>query len=181
MTVSLIWCRCSDSSGPNLIANDSARSAWKISRASCTSGSVSSITQPSVSKILRRGSSAAVTRRSIGRPPRSRLQAIRTPRKSRSSGRRNVSPASVIAIGAGRAQTPDDEAVDGGNVVAIDRRAERRANALGRHQVLVGDRQAEERPRRFAARKGGVLRARIVERALGGEGDDGVDLRVHAL
>ena len=41
----------------------------------------------------------ALTRRSKGRPPRSVLQAIRTPRKSRSSGTRKRSPASAMAIG----------------------------------------------------------------------------------
>src|SRR3989454_1898307 len=81
------------------VTKESARSAWKISRASLRFGWPSSTTQPSASNALRGGSSAAVTRRSIGRPPRSRLHATRTPLKSRPSGRRNVSPGSLIAIG----------------------------------------------------------------------------------
>ena len=246
------------------------------------SGCVSSTAQPRFSKTFRCGSSAAVTRRSIGRPPRSRLQATRTPRTSRASGRRKPSPGSAIAIGerasgpamalsisaasatvraigpctlsvdhassrghtgtrpgevrkptilqnaaglrseppvslpsaigtmphasstehlverlrAGAelrrvrlahgdgtrgAQPLDDQPVDGGDVIAIDRRPPRRADAPGRDEILVRDRQPEQRARPFAARESRVLVPGVVERALGRERDDCVDLRVDAL
>src|SRR5207237_1116120 len=77
----------------------------------------------------------------------------------------------------GVGQPLDDGVVLGRHVVHVDRRAEGGADAFGRDQVLVGDRQARKRRRRFLP----VERFRRLQRLLGKEGDDGVDLRVHAL
>ena len=83
--------------------------------------------------------------------------------------------------GAGAAQPLDDQRVDVGHVVAVDRRAPRRANPLGRDEVLVGDGQPEEGADRVAPREGGVGRSRLRQRALRREGHDRVDLSVHAF
>src|SRR2546425_363670 len=99
ITVSFIWCRCRASSGPYRVAKFTARSTWKTCRASAKSGWPSSTWQPSASKVARCASSTVVTRRSTGSPPRSRLQATRTPLKSRPRGPRKRSPGSAMAIG----------------------------------------------------------------------------------
>ena len=79
---------------------------------------------------------------------------------------------------AGGGEALDDEVVLCRDVVLVDQRAERGAHALRRHQVLVGDGQAGERA---ADALLAVQRLGGLERLLGQEGDDGVDLRVHAL
>ncbi len=69
------------------------------------------------------------------------------------------------------------EVVGRRHVVGEDRRPERGPDALGRHQVLVGDRKPVQRPLPRPA----VELARPVERPLGGDRHDGVDLGVDRL
>ena len=64
------------------------------------SGSASSTTQPRRWKVSRSASITAVTRGSTGRPPRSRLQAMRAPSGFRSSGGWKSRPGSGSEIGA---------------------------------------------------------------------------------
>jgi len=70
-----------------------------------------------------------------------------------------------------------------GNVVRVDRRAERRADSLRDDGFLVGDRQTRERARIVGARARAlrVQLFRLLQRRLREEGDDGVHLGVHAL
>ena len=76
-----------------------ARNTSKISSASRRSGVAGSTTQPMSSKRGTARSRVSRTSRSKGRPSRSRLQAIRTPLKSRASGRANTLPGSCTEIG----------------------------------------------------------------------------------
>ena len=99
ITVSLSKPRCRSSSSPYASSNCQARSVMKTSFASARSGVASSSAQPSAAKVGRCDSSTAATRASTGSPPRSALQAMRTPLKSRASGRAYRLPGSAIAIG----------------------------------------------------------------------------------
>src|SRR5438552_1044553 len=178
ITVSLSFSRCCLSSASRS-RKPSARSVWKASVAAERSGSASSMVQPSFLNACFCDSSTAVTRESIGKPPRSRLQAMRVLRKLRLSGRLKIDPGSLIAEGdgAGGREPLDDGVVFGGHVIGVDRRAEGGADTFGRDEVLVRDRQARERSDGFLSVHGpGGL-----QRLLGEERDDGIHLRVHAL
>ena len=83
---------------------------------------------------------------------------------------------------AGRADPRHDERVARRHVVAVERRAARRADARRVDEILVRDRQAVQHAERAAARRS--LRRPCAASAialLGDERDDGVDLRVDAL
>ena len=82
---------------------------------------------------------------------------------------------------AGRADARDDERVLRRDVVSIERRTERRANAGRGDEILVRDRQSVQRTERPAARLLLVGLRRVGHRAVGDERDDRVDLRIDAL
>jgi hypothetical protein len=79
---------------------------------------------------------------------------------------------------AGRAQPRDERRIFRRHVIAINRRAERRAHAGCRLQVLVRDRQTVQRTHGLPTGQPIVGGPRRLHRPLGGEGDDGVELRI---
>ena len=81
----------------------------------------------------------------------------------------------------GGAQALDDEVVLVGHVVGVDGRAEGRADARRRDEVLDHDGQPVQRARRPARGEGGVGAIGVGQGALGEERADRVDARIDAL
>ncbi len=82
---------------------------------------------------------------------------------------------------AGRADTRHDRCVPVRHVVAVERRAARRADSRGIDQILVRHRQAVQDADCFIAGQAFVRAGRVGHRALRRESDDGVDLRIDAF
>ena len=82
---------------------------------------------------------------------------------------------------AGGANPFDQQRVFGRHEVGENRRAERRANALGRLEILVRDRKTVQRANGFVARERFIRRRGSRHRLLGYQRDDRVDLGVDAF
>ena len=108
---------------------------------------------------------AAAGRGAAARPARRALEVPRIARDAEEQVVRGADPAHGRRVrlaehdAAGGLQAGHDRRVLGGHVVAIERRAERRAHALGDDEILHGERHAVQRPQRGAA---------LGQRALGG-------------
>src|SRR5205809_627072 len=208
ITVSLSWSRCCLRWTPKRCRKPSARRVSKASVAPEKSGSASSSTQPRSLNTFFCADRTAVTRSSIGKPPRSRLHATRTFLKSLFRLFEKISPGSAIETGAGgsgpamadkrKAQSSTVRAI--GPITASESQAfgEGPGGALDDHVVLVRhvvavDRRAPGGADAFRrhsilvgdrqAREGlaAIDRSCPLEGELGSEGDDGVPLRVDAL
>jgi len=83
---------------------------------------------------------------------------------------------------AGRLQPRHDRRVLGRHVVTIERRAERRAHALGDDEILDREWHAVQRPQRHAALAQRALgRPRVAPRLIGGQRHVGVEMRIEPV
>ena len=120
-------------------------------------------------------------------PPHVLVEVVRVQRRAEDRVERLRAGAELRRIGladgdrAGGLDALDDERVVVGHVVLVDRRAERRADALVGTRSLCAIGQAVERAERLAARERLVGGARLRAAPVGDERHDRVDLRVDAL